>query len=76
MAIVNSSSANWTDVIANQTYELVSFGTIVSDLGTGLILVPVIAILEQVAIAKAFSNGCKTDSTQEMIAVGIGILKL
>jgi sodium-independent sulfate anion transporter 11 len=76
MAIVNSSSANWTDIIANQTYELVSFGTIVSDLGTGLVLVPVIAILEQVAIAKAFSNGCKTDSTQEMIAVGIGILKL
>ncbi|KZS01923.1 Uncharacterized protein APZ42_001252, partial [Daphnia magna] len=38
----------------------------------GLVMVPMIAILEQVAIAKAFSNGGKTDSTQEMIAVGAG----
>ena len=36
-----------------------------------LIFIPIIAILGQVATAKAFSNGCKTDSTQEMIAVGI-----
>lgn len=35
------------------TTQAVSFFKIVQDLGTGLIMVPVIAILEQVAIAKA-----------------------
>lgn len=38
--------------------EIVTFDTILSDLGTGLAMVPIIAILEQVAIAKAF---CKSD---------------
>ncbi|KAI9564136.1 hypothetical protein GHT06_007874 [Daphnia sinensis] len=66
--------SNWTDSDSdNQTsYELVTFPEILKDMGPGMILVPVIAILEQVAIAKAFSNGAKTDSTQEMIAVGAG----
>jgi sodium-independent sulfate anion transporter 11 len=32
----------------------VTFDTILSDLGMGLAMVPIIAILEQVAIAKAF----------------------
>lgn len=66
--ISNSSLSNSTD----PGFELVTFETIVSDLGMGLVMVPMIAILEQVAIAKAFSNGGKTDSTQEMIAVGAG----
>ncbi|XP_059350386.1 sodium-independent sulfate anion transporter-like isoform X1 [Daphnia carinata] len=66
--------SNWTDSDSdNQTsYDLVTFPEILKDMGPGMILVPVIAILEQVAIAKAFSNGAKTDSTQEMIAVGAG----
>ena len=75
--------------------ETVTFLAILSDLGTGLVMIPIIAILEQVAIAKAFgkfefkmclsiwfhylrnsfkANGGKTDSTQEMIAVGLGSL--
>lgn len=96
--------SNWTDSDSgNQTsYEVVTFPEILKDMGPGMVLVPVIAILEQVAIAKAFSkswcllivnycalkfmcnkrslsycaiitgNGKKTDSTQEMIAVGAG----
>lgn len=35
-------------------YEIVTFDVILQDLGTGLIMIPAIAILEQVAIAKAF----------------------
>ncbi|XP_046455001.1 sodium-independent sulfate anion transporter-like isoform X2 [Daphnia pulex] len=64
--VSNSSNSS------NPEFELVTFDTILSDLGMGLAMVPIIAILEQVAIAKAFSNGGKTDSTQEMIAVGMG----
>lgn len=50
--ISNSSLSNSTD----PGFELVTFETIVSDLGMGLVMVPMIAILEQVAIAKAFCN--------------------
>ena len=32
---VMNSSSNWTDVIGNQTYEVVTFDQILSDLGTG-----------------------------------------
>jgi sodium-independent sulfate anion transporter 11 len=92
--VSNSSNSS------NPEFELVTFDTILSDLGMGLAMVPIIAILEQVAIAKAFceseiiykssflsffrfidnflfdfrrlANGGKTDSTQEMIAVGMG----
>lgn len=56
--IEESSPSNWTDNDSdNQTsYELVTFPEILKDMGPGMILVPVIAILEQVAIAKAFSK--------------------
>lgn len=49
---------NWTTDASNQTlhndFEEVSFLTILKDLGPAMVLVPVVAILEQVAIAKAF----------------------
>jgi len=70
--IALNTTSNWTDIITNKTFEAVTFNTIVNDLGTGLAIIPMIAILEQVAIAKAFSCGAKADSTQEMIALGIG----
>ena len=70
--LVNATAgSNWTDLVGNVTYEWVSFDTMLSDYGAGLALVPIIAILEQIAIAKAFSCGGKTDSTQEMIAAGL-----
>lgn len=53
------SSFNWTDVsdANNRTSEVVTFDAILKDFGPGMILVPIVAILEQVAIAKAF---CKS----------------
>lgn len=33
---------------------MVTFVDILSDIGSGLVMIPIIAILEQVAIAKAF----------------------
>ena len=52
-----NSTSNWTDIVANETAETVTFDVILKDLGAGIGLVPIIAILEQVAIAKAF---CKS----------------
>jgi hypothetical protein len=52
----NESYINWTEIAQQEpTYTTVNFGVILKDLGAGLALVPIIAILEQIAIAKAFS---------------------
>jgi len=50
--------------------EDVSFGDMASNLGSAFIIIPIIAILESVAIAKAFSGGKPLDASQEMIALG------
>lgn len=51
----------------NQTYN---FFEICQTLGSNMIVTPLIAILESVTIAKAFTKGQKVDASQEMIAVG------
>jgi len=53
--IKHNESFNWTETVQESTYITVTFDVILKDLGAGLALVPVIAILEQIAIAKAFS---------------------
>ena len=47
------------------------FSDMVRALGLSLITLPLVSILESVAIAKAFSKGKIVDATQEMIALGI-----
>jgi len=42
----------------------------VSHLGSGLIVIPLIALLENIAVCKAFGKGKSVDSTQELIAIG------
>ncbi len=51
---ITNLTNNWTDIVTNVTSEWVSFGDVLSDFGFGFVLVPVVAILEQIAIAKAF----------------------
>lgn len=48
-----------------------NFGNILQDLGSGVIIIPLLSILEAIAIAKAFAKGKKLDATQEMIALGV-----
>ncbi|EFN82619.1 sodium-independent sulfate anion transporter [Harpegnathos saltator] len=52
----------------NQT---LTFTQMCSELGTSIVLVPIIAVLGNVAIAKAFVNGGKVDATQELLTLGI-----
>ncbi|XP_058790462.1 sodium-independent sulfate anion transporter-like [Phymastichus coffea] len=54
--------------IGNQTYD---FFDTVSLMGSGCIIVPLLSILETIAIAKAFSEGKPIDATQEMLSVGL-----
>ncbi|XP_046449213.1 sodium-independent sulfate anion transporter-like [Daphnia pulex] len=63
---VNRTTGNTTVVLG--------FSDICLELGAAIGLIPLIAILEQVAIAKAFANGKRTDATQEMIALGVGTI--
>ena len=51
----------------------VSASKVLSDLGPGLVVVPLIGFLESIAIAKAFArkNGYNVDPSQELIALGI-----
>ncbi|EDW67582.1 sodium-independent sulfate anion transporter [Drosophila virilis] len=64
------------DAVLNETsgevlQEAQSFWDMVSILGSGLIVVPLIALLETMAVVQAFADGKPTDATQELIASGI-----
>ncbi|ERL88400.1 hypothetical protein D910_05786 [Dendroctonus ponderosae] len=47
------------------------FTDMVSSLGSGIIVVPLVAVLANVAIAKAYSSEAVVDASQEMISLGL-----
>lgn len=47
-----------------------TFGSLLSEMSSALIVIPLIALLENIAICKAFANGKAIDATQELIAIG------
>ncbi|XP_032932712.1 sodium-independent sulfate anion transporter isoform X2 [Catharus ustulatus] len=51
----------------------VPFQSMVQDMGVGLAVVPLMGLLETIAIAKAFAsqNGYRIDPNQELLAVGV-----
>ncbi|KAI4455933.1 sulfate transporter [Holotrichia oblita] len=49
----------------------ITFGDMISNLGTSIVVVPLIALLENIAICKAFADGKPVDATQELIATGL-----
>ncbi|KAJ8730050.1 hypothetical protein PYW07_017088 [Mythimna separata] len=49
----------------------VGFMEMCSDLGSSIFIVPVIAVLGNVAIAKAFASGESVDATQELITLSL-----
>ncbi|XP_055299974.1 sodium-independent sulfate anion transporter-like isoform X3 [Sitodiplosis mosellana] len=48
-----------------------SFTQVCAELGSGIIVVPLVAVLANVAIAKAFTTGLAVDASQEMITLGL-----
>ncbi|XP_064550331.1 sodium-independent sulfate anion transporter isoform X2 [Drosophila montana] len=52
----------------NRTYV---FTDILHELGSGVILVPIVAVLANVAIAKAFVKDGRLDASQEMLTLGL-----
>ncbi|XP_076243810.1 epidermal stripes and patches [Calliopsis andreniformis] len=49
----------------------VTFFDMVSNLGSGILVLPLISLMEDIAICKAFSTGKSVDATQELIAIGM-----
>ncbi|KAL3273305.1 hypothetical protein HHI36_014756 [Cryptolaemus montrouzieri] len=43
----------------------------VSTMGSGIVVVPILGLLENIAICKAFAHGKTIDSTQEFLAIGV-----
>lgn len=58
----------FTTTVGNHTY---SFTEMCSELGSSIVLVPIIAVLGNVAIAKAFASGDSVDATQELLTLGL-----
>ncbi|KAJ8959235.1 hypothetical protein NQ318_022498 [Aromia moschata] len=54
--------------IGNRTVDFIGM---MSDLGSSIVLVPVIAVLGNVAIAKAFASGSTIDATQELFTLSM-----
>ncbi|XP_027811345.2 sodium-independent sulfate anion transporter isoform X2 [Marmota flaviventris] len=50
-----------------------SFAEMVQDMGTGLAVVPLVGLLESIAVAKAFAsqNNYRIDANQELLAIGL-----
>jgi len=59
----NGTGPNGTDV-------QYGFGEVIGMFGIGAAIVPLLAILEDIAIASAFSGGKAIDANQEMLALG------
>ncbi|XP_053678113.1 sodium-independent sulfate anion transporter-like [Anopheles nili] len=57
------------DIIVGNT--TVPFPQVIRELGSGLLLLPLVAVLANVAIAKAFANDGVVDATQELFALGL-----
>ncbi|XP_065158461.1 sodium-independent sulfate anion transporter-like [Atheta coriaria] len=54
--------------VGNKTYNFVEMTT---TMGSAMIVVPLLGILENIALAKVFSEGKAIDATQEMLAIGV-----
>lgn len=48
-----------------------AFTDMVSSYGGGLLVVPVVGVLANIAIAKSFSNGAPVDASQEMVTLAV-----
>ncbi|KAL6255982.1 hypothetical protein P5V15_013218 [Pogonomyrmex californicus] len=48
-----------------------TFVEMLGNLGSGIIVIPLISLMEDIAICKAFANGKSVDATQELIAIGM-----
>ena len=51
--------------------ETVTFIQMISNLGSGVLVLPLISLMEDIAICKAFATGKSVNATQELLAIGM-----
>ncbi|GLG95345.1 uncharacterized protein GBIM_02332 [Gryllus bimaculatus] len=56
---------------AEPPIEAIGFFSMLGNLGSGIVVVPLVALLEDIAVCKAFANGKAVDATQELLATGL-----
>uniref|UniRef100_A0A2H8TMS2 Sodium-independent sulfate anion transporter n=1 Tax=Melanaphis sacchari TaxID=742174 RepID=A0A2H8TMS2_9HEMI len=57
--------------IMRENGTTVGFFEMVSNMGSGVIVLPIIALIENLSICKTFSLGKPVDATQELMAIGL-----
>ncbi|XP_036224042.2 sodium-independent sulfate anion transporter isoform X1 [Bactrocera oleae] len=66
------SATTYTNTTSGELIEMhESFLDIVSSLGAGLIVIPLVSLLETTALIQAFADGKPCDANQELIAIGL-----
>lgn len=58
----------FSTVVGNST---IAFPEMVKNLGASIVLIPLVSILEHMAIAKVFAQGKSVDAKQELLALGV-----
>ncbi|KAJ8942734.1 hypothetical protein NQ318_007901, partial [Aromia moschata] len=73
VVIVSAFLAYFFEIHGQAPFLLTGFvkPDMASTLGSAVIVVPLLSILENIALAKVFSEGRTIDATQEMLALGI-----
>lgn len=54
--------------VGNRTYDFLEMA---SNLGSAVLVLPLLSILENISLAKVFAEGKSIDATQEMLALGL-----
>ncbi|XP_050684426.1 sodium-independent sulfate anion transporter-like isoform X2 [Leptidea sinapis] len=62
---------NWPPFGTVLDGKTITFSEMCADLGSSIVLVPIIGVLGNVAIAKAFASGESVDATQELITLSL-----
>ncbi|XP_026818883.1 sodium-independent sulfate anion transporter-like isoform X1 [Rhopalosiphum maidis] len=57
--------------IARDNGTTIGFFEMVSNIGSGVIVLPIIALIETISICKTFADGKPVDATQELLATGL-----
>ncbi|XP_050332630.1 sodium-independent sulfate anion transporter-like [Bactrocera neohumeralis] len=66
------SATTYTNTTSGELVEMnESFFDMVSSLGAGLIVIPLVSLLETTALIQAFAEGKPCDANQELIAIGL-----
>ncbi|XP_073817086.1 sodium-independent sulfate anion transporter-like isoform X2 [Musca autumnalis] len=69
LSIVNGNGSYVSD--AEQEESTQNFWSLLQEFGSGLLVIPLISLLETIAVCRTFANGKPVDTNQELITLGL-----